>query len=63
MATILAVHPGMLQGNGESARSLLTFAIFGIPAGYHVTFAIGLLRRRSRVLSKVTSGENRLSEG
>lgn len=43
-----AIDPGAAQGPYEFARTPATLAVFGLLAGYYVTYAIGLLRWRFR---------------
>lgn len=40
----------MPQGGDDFSRSALTLSVFGILAGYYITYAIGLARWRQRVL-------------
>lgn len=47
---IYAVEPTVQHGMGDFARSPLTLAVFGLLAGYYISYAIGLVRWRFRVL-------------
>jgi hypothetical protein len=47
---IYAFEPTVPQGMDDFARSPLTLAVFGLLAGYYVTYAIGLVRWRLHVL-------------
>ncbi|MDO8652650.1 MAG: hypothetical protein Q7R66_10705 [Undibacterium sp.] len=47
---VYAIAPGTAHGMDDFARSPLTLAVFGLLAGYYMTYAIGLLRWRFRVL-------------
>lgn len=47
---VYALHPGMPNSADDFARSPLTLLVFGLLAGYYITYAAGLLRWRSRVM-------------
>ncbi|MEO8391268.1 MAG: hypothetical protein ABI893_17835 [Polaromonas sp.] len=47
---IYAAEPTVQHGMGDFARSPLTLAVFGLLAGYYISYAIGLVRWRFRVL-------------
>ena len=47
---VYALAPGLPRGMDDFARSSLTLAVFGLLAGYYISYAIGLLRWRFRVL-------------
>lgn len=47
---VYVVAPGMHRDSAEFARSPLTLAVFGLLAGYYISYAVGLLRWRRRVL-------------
>lgn len=47
---IYAVHPDVPHGMDDFARSPLTLAVFGLLAGYYISYAIGLVRWRFREL-------------
>ena len=42
--------PGMPHGMGDFARSPVTLAVFGLLAGYYISYAVGLVRWRFRLL-------------
>jgi cytochrome b561 len=48
---IYRMGPGGPSGMGDFARSPLTLSVFGLLAGYYVSYAIGLVRWRWRVLA------------
>ncbi|MGZ5156370.1 MAG: hypothetical protein ACXWCV_01545 [Caldimonas sp.] len=48
---IHAFDPNSPRAADDFARSPLTLAVFGLLAGYYISYAIGLLRWRSRVLA------------
>jgi len=48
---IYLIDPGMSQGPADFARSPLTLAVFGLLAGYYISYAIGLLRWRFKVMA------------
>ena len=50
LVEVYAVTPDMPHGMDDFARSSLTLAVFGLLAGYYISFAIGLVRWRFRVL-------------
>jgi len=54
---IYALEPSMRHGTGDFARSPLTLAVFGLLAGYYITYAAGLLRWRFRVLGAKRAGK------
>jgi hypothetical protein len=43
---IYAMQPSVPHGSADFARSPLTLAVFGVLAGYYITYAAGLLRWR-----------------
>ena len=43
-------EPGVSHGATEFARSPLTLAVFGLLAGYYISYAVGLTVWRARVL-------------
>ena len=47
---VYAGEPGTNHGATEFARSPLTLAVFGLLAGYYISYAIGLAIWRARVL-------------
>jgi len=47
---IYAAEPEMHHGMGDFVRSPLTLAVFGLLAGYYISYAIGLVRWRFGVL-------------
>jgi hypothetical protein len=47
---IYAAEPAVQHGVDDFARSPLTLAVFGLLAGYYITYAIGLVRWRFGVL-------------
>lgn len=47
---VYALEPEIPHGMDDFARSSLTLAVFGLLAGYYITYAIGLVRWRSRVI-------------
>jgi hypothetical protein len=51
LVTVMVLNQGTPPPSNDFARSPLTLAIFGLLAGYYVTYAVGLLRWRSRVRS------------
>jgi hypothetical protein len=51
LVEVFVLSPQLPHGTDDFARSPLTLAVFGLLAGYYVTYAIGLLRWRYRVLA------------
>jgi hypothetical protein len=49
-AEVYALAPAVSHGMKDFARSSLTLSVFGLLAGYYVSYAIGLVRWRFRVL-------------
>jgi hypothetical protein len=47
---VYAIEPTAPHGMDDFARSPLTLAVFGLLAGYYITYAIGLVRWRFRIL-------------
>ena len=47
---VYVVESTVRHGMGDFARSPLTLAVFGLLAGYYISYAIGLVRWRFRVL-------------
>jgi hypothetical protein len=47
---VYAIAPTVPHGMSDFARSPLTLAVFGLLAGYYITYAIGLVRWRLRIL-------------
>jgi hypothetical protein len=43
-------EPKVPHGMDDFARSALTLAVFGLLAGYYISYAIGLVRWRSRIM-------------
>jgi hypothetical protein len=52
LVEVYAFEPAIPHGLGDFARSPLTLAVFGLLAGYYISYAIGLVRWRFRVLRK-----------
>lgn len=50
LVEVYVIAPGMPNGIGDFARSPLTLAVFGLLAGYYISYAFGLVRWRFRVL-------------
>jgi len=50
LVEVYVISPGMPNGIGDFARSPLTLAVFGLLAGYYISYAVGLVRWRFRVL-------------
>jgi hypothetical protein len=50
LVEVYAVEASVPHATGDFARSPLTLAVFGLLAGYYMTYAIGLVRWRFRVL-------------
>lgn len=44
------IEPGLTHATNDFARSPLTLAVFGLLAGYYMSYAVGLLRWRFRVV-------------
>jgi hypothetical protein len=49
MIEVTSIDPTMNRGVPDFARSPATLIIFGLLAGYFVTYAVGLLRWKNRV--------------
>jgi hypothetical protein len=47
---VYALEPSVPHGVEDFARSSLTLGVFGLLAGYYITYAVGLVRWRFRVL-------------
>jgi hypothetical protein len=47
---------GSMANNHDFAKSPLTLAVFGILAGYYMTYALGLLRWRKNTAPAITQG-------
>jgi hypothetical protein len=47
---VYGVGPTVPHGTSDFARSPLTLAVFGLLAGYYITYAFGLVRWRRRIL-------------
>jgi hypothetical protein len=47
---VYAIEPTEPHGMRDFAHSPLTLAVFGLLAGYYITYAIGLIRWRFRIL-------------
>jgi hypothetical protein len=56
MFELYTLDPGMSPAPTDFARSPLTMAIFGLLAGYYVTYAFGLVRWRFSVRVEATHG-------
>lgn len=50
LVEVYAIEPTASHGMDDFARSPLTLAVFGLLAGYYITYAIGLVRWRLRIL-------------
>jgi len=50
LVEVYVIAPGIPNGLGDFARSPLTLAVFGLLAGYYISYAVGLVRWRFRVL-------------
>lgn len=50
-AELYFAPPGMPHGLGDFARSPVTLGVFGLLAGYYVSYAVGLVRWRFAVLA------------
>jgi hypothetical protein len=50
LVEVYALTPAMPHTMDDFARSPLTLAVFGLLAGYYMTYAVGLVRWRLRVL-------------
>ena len=50
LVEVYALAPGLPHSMHDFARSPLTLAVFGLLGGYYITYAIGLVRWRHRVL-------------
>jgi len=50
LVEVYVIAPGMPNGVGDFARSPLTLAVLGLLAGYYISYAVGLVRWRFRVL-------------
>jgi hypothetical protein len=47
---VYVLEPSVPHGVDDFARSSLTLGVFGLLAGYYITYAVGLVRWRFRVL-------------
>lgn len=47
---VTLIDPQMPRSAGEFARSPLTILLFGLLAGYYISYAVGLARWRARVM-------------
>ncbi|MGO8930857.1 MAG: hypothetical protein ACLQU3_28710 [Limisphaerales bacterium] len=47
---VYAIKPAAQHGHDDFARSPITLVVFGLLAGYYITYAIGLLRWRNRLI-------------
>ena len=47
---VYAIEPTLPHGADDFARSPLTLAVFGLLAGYYISYAVGLVRWRFGVL-------------
>jgi hypothetical protein len=50
LVEVYALEPTVPHGMEDFARSSLTLSVFGLLAGYYISYAIGLVRWRFRVL-------------
>ncbi len=50
LVEVYVLAPSMPHGIDDFARSSLTLAVFGLLAGYYISYAMGLIRWRFRVL-------------
>jgi hypothetical protein len=50
LVEVFAIKPGAFHGPQDFARSPFTLAVFGLIAGYYMSYSIGLVLWRSRVL-------------
>ena len=50
LVEVCVIEPTVPHGTGDFARSPLTLAVFGLLAGYYLTYTIGLVRWRFRIL-------------
>jgi hypothetical protein len=50
LVEVYAIDPAMPHGLDDFARSPLTLAVFGLLAGYYISYAVGLVRWRFAVL-------------
>lgn len=57
------MEPTTPRGMSDFARSPLTLAVFGLLAGYYITYAIGLMRWRLRILRAKRKREALKREG
>ena len=46
---VFVIAPAAPRSGAEFAQSPLTLAVFGLLAGYYISYAIGLVRWRARV--------------
>jgi len=50
LVEVYFIDPTLPQGPADFARSPLTLAVFGLLAGYYISYAIGLVRWRLKVM-------------
>ena len=50
LAEVYAINPALPHGIEDFARSPLTLSVFGLLAGYYMSYAIGLVRWRFAIL-------------
>ncbi|MGA2246341.1 MAG: CcdC protein domain-containing protein [Verrucomicrobiota bacterium] len=62
LVEVEAMEPTSPHGTDGFARSPVTLAVFGLLAGYYLTYAIGLLRWRHRLLRAKREREALVSE-
>lgn len=62
LVEVYAINPTAAHGMDDFARSPLTLAVFGLLAGYYITYAVGLVRWRLRVLRAKRKREARDAE-
>jgi len=60
---VYVIEPPTTHGIGDFSRSPLTLAVFGLLAGYYITYAIGLFRWRLRLLRAKQQREALKREG
>jgi hypothetical protein len=59
LVEVYVLHPGVKHGLPDFASSQLTLGVFGLLAGYYISYAIGLARWRQRVLEAKRRREQR----
>ena len=57
MFVLYSMNPYAPQSPNDFAASPLTLGIFGLLAGYYVTYAVGLVRWRTSVEHNMVPGE------